>query len=271
MVQHCDQNISTCIVFYLLVVCSSFVRALDQQRQNCSNEKTFCVLCFGDSITQGYYGYNGIFHPYTMSLRVELAKKYPEVYIRVFTRGRAGDMVQGAMKERLERELSRENFDMVLIMAGINDLVKLTYEINQNLFEEIMVLHQMVLDSGVPRTIAMTMLHSQPDPDKLKFLPESVFEALRVETNSQIRALASFPSKTTPSTNATTATSNISVCDTETCFPPLLDGSYYWQPDHVHPSPIGYDVLGRCIFSCLVGQVDFLLDVKELSQILNVV
>lgn len=239
---------------------SSSTVVIDHQRQNCSNEKTLCVLCFGDSITQGFYGFNGIFHPYTISLRAHLAQKYPDVYIRIFTRGLGGDMVHGKMKERLERELSRENFDIVLIMAGINDLVKLTYEINQDLFEEILDLHQMALDHGALRTLAMTMLPARPAPNKVKFLPTNVFEALRIQTNAKIRSIT-----------LTNSTNEISVCDTETCFPPQYYGSYYWQPDHVHPSPIGYDVLGKCIFSCLVGEVDFLLDVKELNRILEIV
>ena len=259
--QMARRNFVSMTIYIVVFVCSSATEGLvDHQRQNCSNEKTLCVLCFGDSITQGFYGYNGIFHPYTLALRFHLAHKYPDVYIRVFTRGRGGDMVHGEMKERLERELSRENFDIVLIMAGINDLLKLTFEINQGLFHTILDLHQMALDHGVLRTVAMTMLPSQPSSNKLKFLPEYVFEALRLQTNSRIRSITS--------SNSTT---EISVCDTERCFPPLYYGSYYWQPDHVHPSPIGYDVLGTCIFSCLVGEIDFLLDVKKLNQIFNIV
>jgi len=227
-----------------------------KQRQNCSDERTLCILCFGDSITQGYHGIEGVFHPYTESLRNHLTKKYPDVYVRIFTRGRGGDMVHGRMLARLERELSRENFDLVLILAGVNDLIMLTYEQNQDLFKRIMSLHQVALDRGVLRTVSMTMLQAEPSQDKLKYLTKSVFEAMRTKINDEIRAFNS-----TDTTN----------CDVEECFPTLSSDSFYWEKDMVHPSPLGYDMLGKCLFTCLVGDIEFLLDIKELKGIMHAV
>lgn len=227
-----------------------------KQRQNCSEEKTLCILCFGDSITQGYHGIEGVFHPYTESLRQHLTTRYPDVYVRIFTRGRGGDMVHGRMPARLEQELSRENFDLVLILAGVNDLIMLTYEQNQDLFERIMSLHRAALDRGVLRTVSMTMLEAEPSQDKLKYLTQSVFEALRMKVNDEIREVNS-----TDTTN----------CDVEECFPALSPDSFYWEKDMVHPSPLGYDMLGKCLFTCLVGDIEFLLDIKELKGIMHVV
>eukprot|EP00111_Clytia_hemisphaerica_P002660 TCONS_00007518-protein len=249
-----------CLFVLLMFICLFILRSVetfvDRQRQNCSDEKTLCILCMGDSITQGYYGLNGIFYPYTMALRTALTRRYPDVYVRIFTRGRGGDMVHGKMRERLERELSREKFDLVIIMAGINDLIKLTLKDNEDLFEKLIDLHTLALDQGALRTVAMTLLPSEPGADKLKFITEDVFEVMRERTNTQIRSINS---------------TDTSVCDTEQCFPLLLPGSYYWQPDHVHPSPLGYNMLGKCVFSCLVGEVEFLLDIKQLNQILGIV
>ena len=251
--------VNAAVVLLLTVVFIADNKAtgvVDKQRQNCSDEKTLCILCFGDSITQGYHGIEGVFHPYTESLRRHLTKKYPDVYVRIFTRGRGGDMVHGQMPARLERELGRENFDLVVILAGVNDLIMLTYEQNQDLFERIMSLHRAALDRGVLRTVSMTMLQAEPGQDKLKYLSQSVFEALRTKVNDEIRAVNS-----TDTTN----------CDVEECFPALSPESFYWQRDMVHPSPLGYDLLGKCLFTCLEGDIEFLLDIKELRGIMHVV
>jgi len=51
------------------------------------------VLCFGDSLTQGYHGYGSFIRPYSETLEEKLREAFPGREIKIVTSGVPGDMV----------------------------------------------------------------------------------------------------------------------------------------------------------------------------------
>ncbi|KAJ3285969.1 hypothetical protein HK104_009234 [Borealophlyctis nickersoniae] len=111
---------------------------------------TLRILCFGDSLTEGYSNYGTLHHPYSIQLEKRF-KKDGRFKIEIVTSGVSGDMVLSrggdSMFNRLKDALSlaseseepfdwgrrlkdalsltsesNKPFDWVVIMAGINDL-----------------------------------------------------------------------------------------------------------------------------------------------------
>lgn len=63
------------------------------------------ILCFGDSLTSGYYGWGSGLHPYSKALGARLREAFPGRYIDVATSGVPGDVVCGPrFHERLSAE-----------------------------------------------------------------------------------------------------------------------------------------------------------------------
>jgi lysophospholipase L1-like esterase len=51
------------------------------------------ILCFGDSLTQGYHGFGAFTSPYGETLEERLQEAFPHREIKVVTSGVAGDVV----------------------------------------------------------------------------------------------------------------------------------------------------------------------------------
>ncbi|QUC18764.1 uncharacterized protein UV8b_03005 [Ustilaginoidea virens] len=81
------------------------------------------ILCFGDSLTSGFYAYGLGSHPYSIRLQARLQAALPETTVRVHTNGRPGDYAAfDGFRTRLEAECSKQHFDWVIILGGTNDL-----------------------------------------------------------------------------------------------------------------------------------------------------
>ena len=51
------------------------------------------ILCFGDSLTAGFWHYGCEFHPYALKLKEELQKAFSDIEITVDVDGVSGDFV----------------------------------------------------------------------------------------------------------------------------------------------------------------------------------
>lgn len=60
------------------------------------------ILCFGDSLTEGYSGWGSSFTPYSTKLEEMLRMAFPDVDVEIVTDGLSGDLVTGS-GEFLER------------------------------------------------------------------------------------------------------------------------------------------------------------------------
>ena len=60
-----------------------------------ANLKKLRILCFGDSLTEGYSGWGSSFTPYSEKLEEMLTMAFPDVDVEIETDGLSGDMVTG--------------------------------------------------------------------------------------------------------------------------------------------------------------------------------
>jgi hypothetical protein len=66
---------------------------------------TLNILCFGDSLTEGYSNYGARFTPYSKWLKSKLeAKLSDSYYISIETDGVSGDLVTRGFRRRMERQ-----------------------------------------------------------------------------------------------------------------------------------------------------------------------
>ncbi|TAQ87696.1 Nucleoside-triphosphate phosphatase [Chlorociboria aeruginascens] len=86
------------------------------------------ILCFGDSLTEGYSRYGTLMTPYSRTLFQHLTACFPDRKITVYTDGLSGDLVvpPGRFLRRMEKRFSQadpdEPYTHVLFLGGTNDL-----------------------------------------------------------------------------------------------------------------------------------------------------
>ncbi|GFF51370.1 hypothetical protein IFM46972_09281 [Aspergillus udagawae] len=87
--------------------------------------KELSILCFGDSLTAGYYHFGCDYHPYALTLKAKLEAAFPTTTFIVDEDGLPGDLVIGPAGEflpRVQAKFDRSNYDWVIILGGTNDL-----------------------------------------------------------------------------------------------------------------------------------------------------
>ncbi|EFZ00327.2 GDSL-like Lipase/Acylhydrolase [Metarhizium robertsii ARSEF 23] len=85
--------------------------------------KTLSVLCFGDSLTSGYYAMGLESHPYSIAFAAKVQEALPETKLHVYTNGRPGDVASfQPFRQRLQAECDKRHHDWVIILGGTNDL-----------------------------------------------------------------------------------------------------------------------------------------------------
>ncbi|EAW08776.1 SGNH/GDSL hydrolase family protein [Aspergillus clavatus NRRL 1] len=83
------------------------------------------ILCFGNSLTAGYYHYGLEYHPYAGKLKEKLQAAFPSTKFTVDVEGLPGDRVispGGAFLPRMQTKFSKYNYDWVIVLGGTNDL-----------------------------------------------------------------------------------------------------------------------------------------------------
>ncbi|QLI73015.1 uncharacterized protein G6M90_00g100570 [Metarhizium brunneum] len=85
--------------------------------------KTLSVLCFGDSLTSGYYAMGLESHPYSIAFAAKVQEALPDTKLHVYTNGRPGDVASfQPFRQRLQAECDKRHHDWVIILGGTNDL-----------------------------------------------------------------------------------------------------------------------------------------------------
>jgi lysophospholipase L1-like esterase len=93
-----------------------------------SQKKELNIVCFGDSLTEGYSQFGSIFTPYSETMVSKLQAAFPTHKISAVTDGVSGDrVVSGSFKRRMEARYVRgttrlPKYDWVVFLGGTNDL-----------------------------------------------------------------------------------------------------------------------------------------------------
>ncbi|KAF5671757.1 esterase [Fusarium heterosporum] len=81
--------------------------------------KTFRVLCFGDSLTSGFFNDGLGSHPYAIKLRDRLTGTFPEVNFDIDVNGVPGDIVSSdRFYKRMNTAWRRKSYDWTIILGA---------------------------------------------------------------------------------------------------------------------------------------------------------
>lgn len=124
------------------------------------------ILCFGASITAGFYAIGLKHHPYSIRLKDRLQESFPSRQIMIDVEGSSGDRVlDGEYLPRLQSRLASTKYDFVVFQGGGNDLV---WEREPTaIFEQLKRFWKMCLDSGA-RLLALTVTETEDQSLKNK-------------------------------------------------------------------------------------------------------
>ena len=213
-------------------------------------QRTINVLCFGDSLTSGFYNHGRGKHPYSIKLNQLLNPQGSHRY-HIETRGVVGEMVHGSMTKRLPKVLNEgTHYDWVLILGGTNDVAhvknfgddqdftrQLISVWSPKIVKDIEKLHEIARSYG-SRTVLMT-------------IPETAYELwpdfisirnMRLSVNAALRKYATEVRDTTV------------LCDLAYKLPRSTLShemeKLYWN-DHIHLNPVGYNKMAEVIQQCI--------------------
>ena len=208
------------------------------------------ILCFGDSLTSGYYNHGHNFHPYSQRLG-QLLNSEGRIKYYVKTSGKVREMAHGSMARRLPEVLGNSSrFDWVIILGGTNDVAHVKNFGDDDSFmsqlisiwkprivRDIEVLHEIAHRYGA-RTVLLT-------------IPETAYEAwpnyktlwvMRNRLNEDLRDYAR------------RSHGSVVLCDLANQLPrhslSLQAQSILWN-DHLHLTPYGYDRMAEIVYQCL--------------------
>lgn len=214
------------------------------------NSYSRSILCFGDSITSGYYNHGHSFHPYSLRLS-QLLNSDGRLEYYVKASGKVQEMAHGSMARRLPQVLGNSSrFDWVIILGGTNDVAhvknfgdddsfmnQLISVWKPRIVRDIEVLHEIAHKYGA-RTVLLT-------------IPETAYEAwpnfktlwvMRKKINQDLRKYAR------------QSQGNTVLCDLAAKLPrhslPLQSQNLLWN-DHLHLTPYGYDKMADIVYQCL--------------------
>ncbi|EON96515.1 putative gdsl-like lipase protein [Phaeoacremonium minimum UCRPA7] len=93
-------------------------------------KRTLRILCFGDSLTAGYYNYGTAYEPYKDAMSTKLSKAFPNLQIDTEEDGLSGDLVNnpgGRFLRRIEKHFPNKDgapspYDWTIVLGGTNDL-----------------------------------------------------------------------------------------------------------------------------------------------------
>ncbi|NIA19998.1 MAG: hypothetical protein GWP07_06185 [Xanthomonadaceae bacterium] len=174
------------------------------------------IVCFGDSITNGF----GVRRPWRLVMQRLLRERYPGISFKVLNAGVDGDTLFGGFR-RLRRDVLRYTPDLITVAFGLNDLymgVPLP-EFRQNLNEMVAKIKHIhchpILLTTIRPAVSAQLLGGET--------PESYNEIIRKTAKQQ----------------------QVPVLDVWGAWPELSDPWRYFLSDGVHPNEDGHAFLGK--------------------------
>lgn len=194
------------------------------------------ILCFGDSLTKGYYNRGKNFHPY--SIKLESLLKEDNINAKVINHGVNGDCVALEMQKRLAKDLEQlPPLGMVIILGGTNDLINLDCVRKLDLFQELKNLHNLVRAKSY-KSVVVT-------------IPEAKSARLGTDTMSLIEYRKELDT-TNQKLRMYAISTKLPIIDLADSFTRhsvqgKTNATAMWDDD-IHPSREGYDRIGELIY-----------------------
>jgi hypothetical protein len=83
--------------------------------------KTLRILCFGDSLTSGYFAWGMGSHPYALKLEDRLTGAFPDVDFEVVADGQPGDIASfERFRKRMEAACTSNSLIQVMMRDGLH-------------------------------------------------------------------------------------------------------------------------------------------------------
>ncbi|KAJ3125874.1 hypothetical protein HK098_008125 [Nowakowskiella sp. JEL0407] len=229
------------------------------QARKDSTENAFQILCFGDSLTEGWTEYGTIIHPYSISLQQTLLSAIPQfqtqqIRLEVYTDGQAGDkLYKGKFLVRMHKCIEKHvnllgpdfKYDWAIVLGGINDLAWPTRSVRDvyEAFEEFIEILK-------PRAKNILVLSLMEVGENYQHM-----HAKRVDLN---KLYAEYVTKSN-SAQVSDDSTRMWFYDLGENFPLLSlkkkERDLLWS-DSVHPTKKGYDVMGELIANALIGMIN---------------
>mmetsp|Transcript_10879 Transcript_10879/g.17814 ORF Transcript_10879/g.17814 Transcript_10879/m.17814 type:complete len:351 (-) Transcript_10879:27-1079(-) len=261
----------------LLPKCSS------SENVGVEGKKIVRILAFGDSLTEGMYGYPRTnYHPYTIQLKKLFQQCRPDLNVEIDNAGVSGEVIKFQLYNRLAEVLSnsKNKYEWVIILGGTNDIGKAHKKAEllegdlslQSLLQEMYGLCNLYGSNVVAVTV----------PDIGSIFRSSMAQSTidRLNTYIRLEALADSSSNRHAHTMVAIQAGRWSLAQGADANPSfqgtkstLLDlgklipqfdpkdftaedksNQQYWS-DGVHFSPDGYDLFGTALFNLLSSQI----------------
>ena len=194
------------------------------------------ILCFGDSLTAGYYNEGNDFHPYSEKLAELTGTHIDHIGLSGFT---ADEMIDNTNNSYIEDyvnkkwtglsvQLKKKEYDLCIILAGTNDISDGDGSVT--ITADILKLHSIAGSHGC-NTVALTI-------PRIKFeSADNTITKLREQINRNLINNAELFSK-----------NEYRVIDLAA---ELGDNYEYMDDDGLHFKPEGYDEIARIISTYL--------------------
>ena len=197
------------------------------------------VLCFGDSLTEGYtflrWCFCRSFHPYSTHL-LKLLQEHCQTDVNIETAGVSGETVLPSMTHRLDTLLGKtQPYDWVVILGGTNDL-------GMNLKSDELLPHLLKLHDRAKETGAKTLALAIPQ-FRYELSPKN--ETYKNEKAKVNEGLKQYCEKSASTTFFVDLWSDLPFGTL-----PEEEKDLYWV-DALHMTPQGYDKMARIIFDTL--------------------
>ncbi|XP_048590337.1 uncharacterized protein LOC125556681 [Nematostella vectensis] len=210
-------------------------------------ESNIKILSFGDSLTAGTLtrGDDQNMHPYSKQLQELLSQHFKKEF-KVQSDGLPGDRVQAGMASRLRKQLVRDKFDWIIILAGTNDL---SYQYMKRkefprvtingMLKSLINLHEMSQTNGT-RTVVVTV------PARECEEKEPICIRHKLERKKFNKHLRIYAEKNKPKTIVADVAKEM----------PFKKFKSLWSKDGLHFTEKGYDKLATIIFSALKSEME---------------
>jgi len=185
------------------------------------------IVCFGDSITNGF----GVRRPWRQVMQALLRERHPEISFKVFNAGIDGDTLYGG-RRRLRRDVLRHEPDIATIAFGLNDLYM-----------------------GVPLSeFARNLAEVIDELENIRCRPV-LLTTVRPAAPAQLLGGAS-PESYNNLIRETAARRQVPLLDVWLAWPELTDPWDYFLGDGVHPGEAGHDFMGRLTADCMASLIE---------------
>ncbi|KAH7176997.1 SGNH hydrolase-type esterase domain-containing protein [Dactylonectria macrodidyma] len=135
-------------------------------RENAMSDNSLNILCFGDSLTQGFHNYGLGESPYSETLEERLNAEFPDREIRIRTSGVPGDVASSSsFQRRFNQEVNAVPYDWVIILGGTNDLGRLLSV--EKVFDALKSYWNTAIMNG-SKVLALTVPECQAKPEWLE-------------------------------------------------------------------------------------------------------